>query len=258
MSKYNIYALLLNHNKYYIGKTKKEVVIRLYDHKLRPTNNWLKTYKPIKINEEYESSDPFAEDNLTKKYMATYGIDNVRGGSYTKFDLEKEEKKLLQKEISSLGDKCFNCNKPGHFANECPEKKHTETYKENIKFRDDILEDLSLEEKPAKLKKEIYKDEIYDVIYTNKNININDSKLVIKDNYFSEITNMDNHIICYKCGSIGHLSTNCYNFIIKDPKLKCKKCGALGHLSKECETLKNKNKCFRCGKSGHYANECYF
>jgi predicted GIY-YIG superfamily endonuclease len=210
MSKYKIYALLLNNNKYYIGKTKKEVIVRLYEHKMNPTNNWLKTYKPIVVKEEYESSDPFAEDNLTKKYMNNYGIDNVRGGSYTTFELENAQKKLLQKELSSLEDKCFICNKPGHYANICPEKK-------SIKFRNDILEDLSI------------KNDINE---------INEIKeYKIEKNDFIKLSQD-------------------YNFIIKDLKFTCDKCGTLGHSSIDCEEIKNNNNCFKCNKKGHYVYEC--
>ena len=38
-----------------------------------------------------------------------YGIDNVRGGSYCKMVLEEEVKKLIQKEIYTSENKCFNC-----------------------------------------------------------------------------------------------------------------------------------------------------
>lgn len=209
MSKYNIYALLLNNNKYYIGKTKKEVLLRLYEHKMRPTNNWLKIYKPLLIKEEYESLDPFAEDNLTKKYMNNYGIDNVRGGSYTSFELENDQKKLLQKELSSLEDKCFNCNKPGHFAKNCPEKR-------NIKFRNDILKDLSEEED---------KYEIIEKPKENNNLIEELSKkykMIIKDSKFA----------CNKCGALGHLSTECSE--IKN-RNTCFNCNKTGHYNYECE-----------------------
>ena len=119
MTEYIIYSLLLNNNKYYIGKTKKDVQKRFKEHLNSPTNKWVKKYKPIKINEYFKSNNLFAEDNLTKSYMSKYGIDNVRGGSYTTFDLQLYQKNMLLKEFNTFNNLCFECNKPGHFSSEC-------------------------------------------------------------------------------------------------------------------------------------------
>ena len=40
----------------------------------------------------------------TKKYMAEYGIENVRGAAYSKLDLSEAEIALLKKEICSAND----------------------------------------------------------------------------------------------------------------------------------------------------------
>jgi len=48
-----------------------------------------------------------------------YGIENVRGDSYTKIDLESWQIMSLEHEFKSVSNKCFNCGKSGHFANEC-------------------------------------------------------------------------------------------------------------------------------------------
>ena len=39
--------------------------------------------------------------------MDKYGIDNVRGGSYTKITLDEDVIKFLKKELSSIHDKCY-------------------------------------------------------------------------------------------------------------------------------------------------------
>lgn len=116
----NFYALELDCNKYYVGKTSRDVSTRFEEHKYDNGSQWTAFYKPIKIIEHYQSDSQFEEDILTKKYMIKYGIDNVRGGSYTKMLLDDWQIKSLQHEFKSVSDCCYNCGKQGHFANACP------------------------------------------------------------------------------------------------------------------------------------------
>ena len=63
--------------------------------------------------------DDYDEDKITKKYMSLYGIKNVRGGSYTKINLEEWQIKTLEHEIKGSNDLCFTCGKSEHFASDC-------------------------------------------------------------------------------------------------------------------------------------------
>ena len=51
--------------------------------------------------------------------MDKYGIDNVRGGSYSSTNLSESQIKNLHHINKSHNDKCFNCGKKGHFMNIC-------------------------------------------------------------------------------------------------------------------------------------------
>lgn len=116
----NIYALELDSSKYYIGKTSRDVSTRFKEHKTENTSEWTSFYKPIKIIEQYQCDNQFEEDTLTKKYMMKYGIDNVRGGSYTKIVLDEWQIKSLEHEFKSVSDCCYKCGEKGHFAKVCP------------------------------------------------------------------------------------------------------------------------------------------
>jgi U3 small nucleolar RNA-associated protein 14 len=59
------------------------------------------------------------ENNLTKDYMKIYGIQNVRGGSYTTVKLSEDVESLLERELIGNTDKCYKCHLSGHFARDC-------------------------------------------------------------------------------------------------------------------------------------------
>ena len=118
MDKILIYVLLLNDNCYYIGKTTKNVEERFNEH-MKGSAAWTMLHRPIKIIETLNTTNPMEEDSVTKKYMLKYGIENVRGGSYTQIILDDWMIQALKHEFSSIDNCCYKCKKPGHFAKEC-------------------------------------------------------------------------------------------------------------------------------------------
>lgn len=115
-----IYVLKLENEKYYIGQS-KNIEKRIKEHFSGNGSIWTQKYNPIDVLEKFNSNNNYDEDNYTKKYMIKYGIDNVRGGSYTSFNISDEIKKFLQKEFNTINNSCFTCGKTGHFSNECNE-----------------------------------------------------------------------------------------------------------------------------------------
>lgn len=113
-----LYILELSYGKYYVGKS-KHVNDRILKHFESHGTAWTKKYKPIKIIKIIDRIDEFDEDKYTKVYMNIYGIDNVRGGSYTGIRLDPDEYNFIQKELCTANDVCFKCHKSGHFAKHC-------------------------------------------------------------------------------------------------------------------------------------------
>jgi len=116
--KYFVYVLELQNGKYYVGKT-SNAASRIAEHIKKLGSSWTKKYKPKKIIKLYKNCDSFDEDKYTIMYMAIYGMDNVRGGSFCKLNLDHSDKIVIQKMVDSATDKCFKCGSLDHFANTC-------------------------------------------------------------------------------------------------------------------------------------------
>ena len=112
-----LYVLELEQHKYYIGKTSRPVNERIFEHIDNNGSEWTKKYKALNLIEIVNNIDKYDEDKYVKKYMDTYGINNVRGGSYVSIDLPDYQIKSLEAELCTSNNKCFRCLYIGHLLN---------------------------------------------------------------------------------------------------------------------------------------------
>ena len=165
-----IYTLLLDKNKYYVGKTTNPK-FRLKQHFDSSGSAWTTKYKPIKVLEIIPDCDDYDEDKYTKIYMDKYGIDNVRGGSFVQIKLNESTKEHLHKMSNGTNDKCFKCGKKGHFEKKCKIVKEDEEDEED---EDDEWKTLKInfisECKKIKMKNNIISGE--DVVKIMNNLGI--------------------------------------------------------------------------------------
>lgn len=186
MSKTNIYILQLQKGKYYIGKSDNPM-IRYQEHLNGTGSSWTKLYKPISIIRVIENISPFDEDKYTKEYMANFGIDNVRGGSYVAINLDSVEKEILQREIWGAQNKCMLCGRGGHFEKDCYAK--TDVYGNELDDNSDEI---------------IWCCEFCDTEFETERECEQHEKNCRK----SRSTHSSN--VCYRCGREGHYSSDCY------------------------------------------------
>ena len=120
-----VYILKLEGGRYYVGKT-GDVVKRYQEHMNGAGSAWTRKYHPISLEKSISGASPFEEDKVTKEYMAKYGIDRVRGGSYVTETLSDEQRSSLRTELRSAGDCCTRCGRKGHFVASCRATTHVE------------------------------------------------------------------------------------------------------------------------------------
>lgn len=113
-----IYVLSLKNSKYYVGKS-EDVQKRINEHWDGYGSSWTKYYKPLDVINVYDMISETQEDSVTIDLMKKHGIDNVRGGSFVKFELPDYQVKTLEDIINSSNDSCFKCGNKGHFAKNC-------------------------------------------------------------------------------------------------------------------------------------------
>ena len=219
MNTYTIYVLLLEENKYYIGKSKNHIN-RINAHFNGEGSSWTKKYKPINVVETIENQSAFDEDKYVLIYMDKYGIDNVRGGTFTDVKLKYKTKEIINKMLQSVNDKCYKCNRSGHFANKC-----NQTYKNSYVMIDN------------------HENTLIDNLIIDT-----DNKLVVDEDTKSIIDVFENGLnpCCYICKRNTHIANECYaktdvngELLSHEDKECCYRCGRYGHYMYKCNEKKD-------------------
>ena len=171
----NIYVLKLTDGKWYIGKA--DDVLNRYQQHLRGYGSfWTKKYKPVSLEKTIANASHFDEDKITKEYMATYGIENVRGGSYCNIELDDFQTETLNREIWGAQNKCARCGRSGHFQKDCYAKTDVSGNKLEVVWCCEIC-DKEFEDESECAKHE---------------------------------RTCGKQVTCFRCGRDGHYSTKCY------------------------------------------------
>ena len=277
-----IYVLKLTNNKYYIGKTVNPV-FRLDSHFDSNGSVWTSKYKPVSVIEIIPNCDDYDEDKITKKYMGLHGIKNVRGGSYTKINLEDWQIKSLEHELKGSNDLCYICGKSGHFASDCDDS----LCYSDVWCCDYCDKEFDNEEKCSKhenicknkIKKE-FSNLKKEFLLNCKNFDKSNNNIIQGDEIIQALIKTDKtynfkltniYGICQTISKCDELKPICsYRnginyidfidgliYITKNNTKICEKCDNEMCICKNTNKKTHGLSCYRCGRPGHKSQDCY-
>ena len=217
----NIYILKLVGGRYYVGKS--ENVMKRYGEHLNGSGSaFTQKYNPIALHKTIENASPFDEDRYVKEYMDKYGIDKVRGGSYSSIKLDELQMDALNMEMRGAKDLCSGCGNKGHFIKDCYVKKDVDNSDESDDSEESYKWGCSMCERTFTTK---YGCVIHEKSCKKKHIvtwsceecgkefdNEKAGKKHVKSckNNYYECEDDCEVPTCYRCGNEGHKSTKCY------------------------------------------------
>ena len=124
-----VYVIQCEHKCVYVGTTDIPSDDRLEVHRKGMASWWTRLHRPlfflkvVNCLEDLEAG--FLEDAFTKHYMLELGSGYVRGGTYCERNGPSQAaKEVLHEEMVHAQKKCHHCQSSGHFAGDCPERRH--------------------------------------------------------------------------------------------------------------------------------------
>lgn len=101
--------------KFFIGKSEK-----IYNVPLAKLGGcFAAKYQPSDFEEVIVNGENINLDVIVLRYMRLYGIDNVRGGTFSSLKLCGYTKRVIQRLICDQIGVCYRCKRYGHSASDC-------------------------------------------------------------------------------------------------------------------------------------------
>ena len=190
-----IYELKLRYGHYYVGKT-DNLERRFDEHLAGEGSEWTHLHPvacraPIVI----PGSTGLDEDRHVKYLMSKYGIDKVRGGTYSQIELSDMQIAALEAELAHTEDRCHECGDTDHFVRDCPQRERRPTSSsppKRARFSNDAYNLSSICFRCGRT------SHLQSTCYARTHI----------DGY--ELTREGPVATCFRCGRRGHQVRSCY------------------------------------------------
>ena len=260
MSKTTIYVLRLEGGHYYIGKS-DNVAARYQQHLNGKGSAWTRKYAPVALVKTIEGASPFDEDKITKEYMAKYGIEKVRGGSYVEVELSRFHMDALNMEIRAATNLCTQCGRAGHFVKDCYATTDVSgnllEFESDDESEDDYDSDSDSYSEPLTMKEQLA---LRALEMQLKKSSITSSS-VLKPLVREVIVVKPQRVVMSGYGAGFGRASYGATFGRASYGADFSRSGYSSSYTINGKTTsfgaKSSDVCYRCGREGHYASECY-
>ena len=235
-----LYTLELENNKFYEGTTNRPAA-RLKEHREGDGAAWTREHPPRCFSNKYklrklECSDEEArlwEDAHVKTVMLYAGIDAVRGGSYSRRSLSRDDVKALCKELFHATNGCLRCGHLSHWASAC--------YAKTDVVGNAIEDDVASLPKSARPQSRPDASSSSSASSTTKRVR-------------GSATTFDG---CRRCGRLNHTLEDCYAATDVSGRLLDDDMEVEEEEEEDEDDGYDSECCFRCGRVGHWERDCY-
>lgn len=201
-----LYVLKSSNDKYYVGVT-DNLEARLDQHKTGQGSEWTKKHNKFELLYTKSVESPLDEDHEVKKLMIQYGIDNVRGGSYSNINLTSEQINTLNRELTHANNGCFHCGSTDHYAKNCKNKQNCDRCGRKSHIKSSCYaKTLKLCDIP-----------IYELRYCShcgrkdhSNESYSNFLCTYKTDRYGTVLTKTGAFFCERCGRSGHLIVDCF------------------------------------------------
>jgi len=141
----NVYVLACEKRKRYVG-TYSDIQSVVQTHNSENGPEWTKKYKPVAIERTHENVDSEDEDRITKELMSIFGINSVRGGSYSSIELTHEQKEYLGRVTREIVKCSPHCKDKTHYVKDCDDEDDEEVQHTYLEDEGEEEDDLDLDD----------------------------------------------------------------------------------------------------------------
>lgn len=121
-----LYVLRLKDGSVYVGST-KNIERRMREHAAGESSVWVKKHgidfftPPVTIK-IWNVNPRDAEDQTVIALMKEFGMENVRGGSFSQTHFDRHRRQEIERRMRHKDEKCFRCG-GNHFIRFCPKPR---------------------------------------------------------------------------------------------------------------------------------------